>query len=339
MRIGLVSTVSALVTQDSAGSVEAWTWLMAHELTRRGHDVTVFGCQGSRTDGELVATLPGPYGAPDGYDDWQLCEWINLCTAVRHSNRFNLLHTQAYLWGVPLQKLIRIPMVHTLHIVPDVNNARLWESEPDTCVTALSTQQWHEYPHLKPAAVIPHGVDISQFTFNPKPDDYLLYLGRFTSGKGPIQAIEAARVHGMRLLMAGPENPYFREKVKPLIDGKQVEYVGYARPNERNKLLGGARALLYPIQYAESFGLVLIEAMLCGTPIAAMRYGAVPDIVEEGVGGFSADSKETFAQLIPHCFDLDRRRIRQDAEKRFSSERMANDYLNLYQQVCASRPV
>src|SRR5258706_14456505 len=127
--------------------------------------------------------------------------------------------------------------------------------------------------------------------------------------------------------MARQENPHFREKVKPLIDGQLVEYVGYARPAERNKLLGGARALLYPIQYPEFFGLVLLEAMLCGTPIAALRQGAVEEIIEEGVTGFSATTKEAFEQVIPRCFELDRRGIRQSAEQRFSAERMANDYV------------
>jgi glycosyltransferase involved in cell wall biosynthesis len=337
MRIALVSTVSAPVSQDSSGSVEAWIWLLARELKRLGHEITVFGCKGSSADAEVVITLPGPYGSPGGFDDWQLCEWINLCRAVEQSNRFDLLHTQAYLWGVPLQRIAQTPMVHTLHIVPDDNNARLWEANPGICVTAISSHQWSAYGHLKPAAVIPHGVDVSQFSFRETPEDYVLYLGRFTSGKGPLQAIEAARANGLRLLMAGPENPYFREKVKPLIDGKSVEYVGYARPAERNKLLGGARALLYPIQYPEAFGLVLLEAMLCGTPVAAMRRGAVEEIIEEGVSGFTATTAEGFQQLIPRCFQLSRERIRQNAQKRFSAERMASDYASLYQQVCTRR--
>jgi len=337
MRIALISTVSAPVAQDSGGSVEAWTWLMARELTRLGHEITVFGCAGSVADGHVVATMPGAYGAAGGYDDWQLCEWVNLCRGIEQSSRFDILHAQAYLWGVPLQKLVRTPMVHTLHIVPDDNHARLWESSLDSDVTALSKHQWSAYPHLHPAAVIPHGVDVAQFSFRETPDDYVLYLGRFTSGKGPIQAIKAARANGVRLLMAGPENPYFREKVKPLIDGQSVEYVGYARPAERNKLLGGARALLYPIQYPESFGLVLVEAMLCGTPIVSFRHGAVQEILEEGVSGFTATNQQAFEEIIPRCFTLDRKRIRENAEQRFSAELMAKTYAKLYQQVCDRR--
>jgi glycosyltransferase involved in cell wall biosynthesis len=339
MRIALVSTVSAPVCKDAWGSVEAWTWVLTRELRRLGHEVTVFGCAGSEAEGEVVITVPGPYGAPGCYDDWELCEWINLCRAVEQSNRFDVLHSQAYLWGIPLEKLSRAPMLHTTHIVPDNNTIRLWEFSPGSHVTAISRAQWSCCPNLEPAAVIPHAVDISQFTFREQPEDYVLYLGRFTSGKGPIEAIQTARALGLRLVMAGPDDRYFREQVQPLIDGKSVEYVGYAGPAERDKLLGGARALLYPIQYAEAFGLVLVEAMLCGTPIAAMNYGAVPEVIEEGLSGFAATTPEEFATIVPKCFGLERRRIRERAEERFSIERMARDYANVYEKVCAGEPV
>jgi glycosyltransferase involved in cell wall biosynthesis len=190
---------------------------------------------------------------------------------------------------------------------------------------------------LKPTAVIPHGVDVSQFVFQEKPDDYVCYLGRFTAGKGPRQAIAAARALGLRLLLAGPGDAYFREHVKPLVDGKTVEYIGSVSGAERSKLLGGAKALLYPIQYPEAFGLVLVEAMLCGTPIAAMNFGAVSEIVEPGINGYYANSPEEFLQIIPKCFALDRTRIRREAEIKFSAERMARDYAKFYEQVSAKK--
>ncbi len=332
MRLAQVSTLSATIRQDARGSVEAWLWLLTRELVRLGHEVTVFGAAGSQVDGELVATSPGPYGVNGALEDWELCEWVNLCRAVEQSARFDLLHSHAYLWGLPLQSLARAPMVHTLHIVPDHDHARLWQMTPAACVTALSQNQWNAYPQLRPAAVIPHGVDPSQFTLRTEPDDYVCYLGRFEPGKGPLQAIAAARAAGLRLLMAGPPNLYFRETVKPHIDGKTVEYVGFVTGAERNKLLGGARALLYPIQYHEAFGLVLVEAMLCGTPVVATRFGAVPEIVEPGVTGFIAETKEEFLQVIPRAMKLDRGRIRQLTEKRFSVEKMAQDYVAVYQR-------
>lgn len=338
MRIAQISTMSAPVLEDTGGSVESLIWLLTRELMRLGHEVTVFGTDGSKPPGNLVATLPGPYGAKDSLDDWHLCEWVNLCAAVKRSAEFDVLHSHAYLWGLPLEPFSKSPMVHTIHIVPDANSARLWSMSPNSRVTALSSHQWSSFPHLRPTAVIPHGVDVSQFTYREKPDDYLCYLGRFTSGKGPCQAIAVARSVGMRLLMAGPPNAYFHERVEPMIDGKTVEYLGIVTPSERNKLLGGARALLYPIQYPEAFGLVLVEAMLCGTPIAAMRLGAVPEIVEEGVTGFCAASAEEFQKAIPRCLSLDRRSIRRVAEQGFSCERMARDYARLYERIHKGEP-
>ncbi len=338
MRIAQISTLSAPVRRETGGSVESLIWLLTRELIRLGHQVTVFGAAGSGVDGELVATLAGPYGAHGSLDDWQLCEWVNLCRAVEQSSRFDVLHSHAYLWGIPLQSLSRAPLVHTTHIVPDDNSARLRSMWPGACVTAISKHQWSAYPHLSPMAIIPHGVDVAQFTVREEPDDYVCYVGRFTSGKGPIQAIETARTLGLRLLLAGPENKYFREQVKPLLDGRHVEYVGFVAGAARDKLLGGARALLYPIQYPEAFGLVLVEAMLCGTPVAAMRLGAVPEIVEEAVSGYTAQSKEEFAQALTQCLALDRRQISQRAAQRFSADRMTRDYARVYEKVAHLEP-
>src|SRR5439155_8055417 len=188
MRIAQISTLSAPVRRETGGSVESLIWLLGHELIRLGHEVTVFGTAGSEVEGELVATLPGPYGAKGSLDDWYLCEWVNLCDAVARSGNFDVLHSHAYLWGIPLQPFARAPMVHTTHIVPDDNSARLWEMSPRACVTAISKHQWSAFPRLPPAAVIPHVVDVSQFTLRENPGDYVGYLGRFTPGKGPLRA-------------------------------------------------------------------------------------------------------------------------------------------------------
>jgi glycosyltransferase involved in cell wall biosynthesis len=267
-----------------------------------------------------------------------LCEWVNLCRAAEQCARFDVVHTQAYLWGIPLEKLMRTPALHTMHIVPDDNSAKLWESAPSARVSAISRHQWSAYPHLKPAAIIPHAVDPGDFVYNPQPEDYVCYLGRFTSGKGPCQAIETARALGLKLLLAGPEDRYFREVVQPLIDGTAVEWVGYVTGAERSKLLGGARALLYPIQYPEAFGLVLIEAMLCGTPVAAIGLGAVPEIVEQGITGALASATEDFPQAVQKCLGLDRRLVRARAEERFSARKMAREYLRFYEQAALHGP-
>lgn len=333
MRIAQVSTLCSPVCQERAASVEQLVWLLTRGLIDLGHEVTVFASAGSETSGELVATLPGPYGVDGAPDDWQICEWINLCRAVEQSGRFDVLHSHAYLWGLPLERLSQAPMVHTLHIPPEEHAARLWSMWPGARVTAISNYQWSRFPDFKPAAMIYHGVDSAQFTFRRKPDDYVCYLGSFTEAKGPIRAITAARTLGLRLLLAGPNNAYYKEKVEPLVDGKSVEYVGYVSGTERDRLLGGARALLYPICYPEPFGLVLVEAMMCGTPVAAMRLGAVPEVVDENVTGCSAADDSEFEQAILRAMALDRGQVREQAIARFSAERMAREYAQLYASV------
>jgi glycosyltransferase involved in cell wall biosynthesis len=313
--------------------VEWLVWLLSQELLRLGHEVTVFGAAGSEVSGELVATLPGPYGSGGSPGDWHICEWINLCRAVEQSERFDVLHSHAYLWGVPLQVLSKAPLVHTAHILPGEDLVDLWQMAPDACVTAISQFQWKDVTQLKPRATIFHGVDPDQFSFCPDPEDYVCYLGRFMPEKGPLEAIAAARALGLRILLAGPQNPYFDQHIKPLVDGRSVEYVGFVTGRQRERLLGRARALLYPLQYPEPFGLVIIEAMMCGTPVMARRLGAVPELVDEGITGACATSAEEFRQLLPQVFLLDRHQVRQWALTRFTAQRMAQENALLYQQL------
>ena len=336
MRIALISPVDGPVRQTGAGAVQGLVWLLSRELTRLGHEVTVFGLAGSEPCGEFVATLTD---AAYSFDDWQIAEWVNLCRALEQSDRFDVLHIHGYLWGLPLDRLARAPMVHTLHQWPHHDDKYLRSMMPDTCVTAISHCQWSKYPHLKPTAVVHNGVDVSQFTLRTDPDAYVCFLGQFSSSKGPLLAIEAARALGSRLLLAGPTNDFYTEHVEPLVDGRSVEYVGWVAGRERDQLLGGARALLYPVQKPEPFGLVQVEAMMCGTPVVAIRLGAVPEIVDDGVTGFCVDSPEELAPAAAQAFALDRRRVRQRAESRFSADRMAREYLQVYEKlVSTGRP-
>ena len=174
--------------------------------------------------------------------------------------------------------------------------------------------------------------------FRADPEDYLLFLGRFTEGKGVLAAIDVARRTGHRLLIAAAENDYYREQVVPLVDGRQIVYAGEVSQAEKVSLLGGARALVYPVQAGESFGLVLAEAAACGTPAAALRCGAVAEIVEDGVTGVTFDTIEAMIDGLPGVLSLDRARIRQRAVARFGVDRMVDEYAAVYAAL-ATKPV
>jgi glycosyltransferase involved in cell wall biosynthesis len=334
MRIAQVSTVGTPVQETGSDSIESLVWLLSRELVKLGHEVTVFAAAGSEVPhARLITTLPGTYGNGGAPDNWQSCEWINLARAVERSNEFDILHAHAYLWGLPLARLSQAPLVHTLHITPYDDDARLRALYPRACVTALSAFQWSAYPDLRQAAVIHHGVDPQQFTFRDNPADYLLYIGRFIPEKGPVQAIELARNLGIPLVLAAKENDYFRQEILPLVDGKAVRYAGFVKGTQRDELLGGARALLYPLQAPEPFGLVLVEAMMCGTPVAAISLGAVPEVVDEGITGFISATLDQLPGAVTRSIALDRQQVRAQAIKRFSVRTMANAYVEVYQRL------
>jgi glycosyltransferase involved in cell wall biosynthesis len=334
MRIGLISTLATPVLEQGSASVEGLVWLLSREFTLLGHEVTVFAAGGSRPHGRLIASLPGTYGQQGAPGDWQVCEWVNIARAVEASGELDVLHCHSYLYGLPARRLSTVPLVSTMHINGSDEYARQWKLFPDACVTAISRFQWSAFAELRPAAVVPHGVDESAFVFQPEPEDYLCFLGRFLPGKGPLLAIQAARALSVRLVLAGPRSHYYEEHVKPLVDGRSVEYVGWVQGEERARLLGGARALLYPQQAPEPFGLVQVESMMCGTPVAAVDMGAVPEIIDAGVTGYYSTSAADFVQSVERAVNLDRRQVRARAEARYSARRMALEYLSVYKGVC-----
>jgi glycosyltransferase involved in cell wall biosynthesis len=335
MRIAQVSTLAAPVRAESAGvgSVEGLVWTLADHLTRGGHEVTVFGAAGSDVPGELVATLPGAYGAAGTPDDWQLCEWINLSEAVRQSERFDVVHCHAYLWGLPLGPLSRSPLVHSMHVWPYTDAVLLRRSFPSAVVIAPSRVQWMGHGDLPPARIVPHGVDPDFFQFQPRSHDSACYLGRFIPGKGPRHAMAAAREAGIDLVMAGPSSDYFVEEVAPAVDGRTVRYVGPVDGPTRPELLGSAGVLLAPFQAPEPFCLVLVEAMMCGTPVVTTTVGAAPEVVDPGLTGYCATQLSELPALMHAALALDRSAVRARAEERFSAALMVERHLEVYREA------
>jgi glycosyltransferase involved in cell wall biosynthesis len=202
---------------------------------------------------------------------------------------------------------------------------------------AISNEQKMLLDGANVVATVLHGIDTDNFTFRETPDDYLLFLGRFTKGKGVLQAIEVARRVGMKLVLAAAEDDYYRQEIAPHVDGTQIIYYGEADFAAKVKLFGGARALLYPVQAREPFGLVLAEAMACGTPVVALDLGAVREVVDDGVTGIIFSDLGEMVENLSRAFSLDRRRIHERAVARFGVDRMVREYVAVYERILESR--
>lgn len=338
LRIAMVAPVATSVPPERSGSVEAMTSLLTEGLVARGHDVTLFATASSRTTARLHATFAQGYREDLSMWPWEFCELMNLTAAVERAAAFDVIHYQAeyYPMSVALSRLVPTPIVQTLHHAPGATEVALWSRYPEAPFVAVSREQARLLDGLNVVGIVPHGLDTDAFTFCAHPDDYLLFLGRFTEGKGVLQAIEIARGAGMKLVLAAAENEYYQDVIAPLVDGTRVVYAGEVDHAAKVRLLGGARALLYPVQSPESFGLVLTEAMSCGTPVAALDCGPVAEIVSQGVTGGVFSSVDALIAGLPSVLALDRAAVRRTAVDRFGAARMVDGYCAVYAKLAAS---
>ena len=335
MRIAHIAPVATTIPPPKSGSVETMTSLLTEGLVARGHDVTLFATADSKTKARLHAIYPHGYWHDENMWPWELYEMLNLAAAVERAAEFDIIHYEAayYPMSLAFTRLSPTPIVQTLHHSPSAAEVQLWSRYPEAPFVAISKEQERLLSGLNVVGTVLHGIDTDNFAFRETPEDYLLFLGRFTDGKGPLQAIEIAKRVGMQLILAAAEDDYYRERVAPHVDGRRVIYFGEADFQAKVKLYGGARALLYPIQAREPFGLVLAEAMACGTPVAALDRGAVREVVDEGVTGLIFGDLEAMARGLPRVFDLDRRRVHERAVARFGTKRMVDEYIAVYTRI------
>jgi len=335
VRIAHIAPVATTIPPPKSGSVETMTSLLTEGLVARGHDVTLFATADSKTSAKLEGTYPHGYWHDEHMWPWELYEMLNLAAAVERAGEFDIIHYEAayYPMSLAFTRLCATPIVQTLHHSPSAAEVQLWTRYPEAPFVAISQEQARLLEGVNVVGTVLHGIDTDNFTFQAVPEDYLLFLGRFTDGKGPLQAIEIARRLGMRLILAAAEDDYYRERVAPHVDGVHVIYFGEADFKAKVKLYGGARALLYPIQAREPFGLVLAEAMACGTPVVALDRGAVREVVDEGVTGLIFNDLEEMVRGLPRVFDLDRQRVHAQAVARFGTNRMVEEYIAVYKRI------
>jgi glycosyltransferase involved in cell wall biosynthesis len=336
LRIGIVGPVATTIPAAKNGSVELVTALLCDGLVERGHAVSLFGVAKTQTRAVLHATFERGYSDLHGLWPWEMCELVNVAIACERWQEFDVIHYQAPYFPVTIafSKIISVPFVQTIHHQPMPGELALLRKYPETHYVAISDYQAGAMTGLNSVTTVRHGIDTRNFRFGIEPDDYLVFLGRFTPGKGALAAIEVARRTGTRLLMAAPESDYYRTNIASQVDGHLVRYLGELDFPKKTQLLSHARALIYPVQEGEPFGLVLVEAMACGTPIAALKRGAVPELVKEGVSGYSFDSLDDLIAGLPRVYGLDRAAVRAHAVRHFDEKRMVDEYERLYRRVC-----
>lgn len=335
LRIAQIASVGTPVYRGVGESVEQLVALICDELVARGHDVTLFATGDSRTEAKLDAYFEQGYEVDEDLWDWQFTEYMHVGHAYAKAADFDVIHCHSYHFGLPFAPFVTIPNVHTHHVAMEPGVVKGYRGLPGVHVVVVSRFQASGYAGCPNVELIPHGIDTSQFPFGKGDGGYLLFLGRMIEDKGPAEAIKIARAADMPLILAGAAEDAFDERIAPHVDGEQIKFVGQVGAKERNRLLGGAGALIYPLLYPEPFGLVMIEAMTCGTPVLGTELGAIPELVEPGLTGYLAPTWETIPSLIPRALELDRQAIRERALERFDYRRMVDRHEALYLRLAA----
>ncbi len=342
MKIAQLCSVGHRVSREAPYGIYGSVGNLTDALVAHGHDVTLFAAGDAQTAAPVVSTAP--VNAKDrNLSEAEIMrenlETASLC--YRNSSKFDVIHSHFTLLGCHFSSVVDTPTVHSIHspitedLLPHVSKYR-----KERFISFSLAQRRRIQPELNWIANIYHGIDTAAYAFAPEAQEYVLYLGRITEDKGVHIAIAAAKEAGVQLLIAGmsyPSEGYWSEQIEPHVDGSTVRFLGHADMARKTELLRGARALLFPTQYDEVFGLVMIEAMACGTPVIGFDNGAVPEIVEDGLTGFVVRTQKQMALAIKKAKTISRAACRERAEKLFSIEKMVRGYERVYERVIASR--
>jgi glycosyltransferase involved in cell wall biosynthesis len=320
---------------------------LTEELVRQGHDVTLFASGDSQTSAKLIRCCDMALRFNPAVRDALPYHLIMLDEVRRRIDQFDVLHFHVELLHAPLMRDLADQTLTTLHgrlDLPDL--APFYAAFRDLPLASISSNQRGYLGNAHWLGTVYHGIPRDRLPFCSNPDGYLAFLGRISPEKRPDLAIEIAARSGMPLKIAAKvdvaDQAYWETKIRPMVaDNPDVEFIGEIGERDKAGFLGGADALLFPIDWPEPFGLVVIEAMACGTPVIAYRRGSVPEVVEENVSGLVVDTTEEAVMAVRRIRDLDRIKVRAAFERRFTAERMAHDYVAIYRQLLAahSRPV
>jgi glycosyltransferase involved in cell wall biosynthesis len=335
VRIAQLAPLDEAVPPKRYGGTERVVSWLTEELVRRGHDVTLFASGDSHTAAELVpvvARADRPGGDPGSF----AARILQLGMVMRRAQRFDVIHSHLDVFG--FAALDGLPVISTMHGRLDVGlYGPILQTFARHPVVSISDAQRIPVPDACWAGTVHHGLPIEEYPYTPEPADYFAFVGRMSPEKRPHVAIEIARRAGVRLLLAAKvdrvDREYFDEMVRPRLREPGIEYVGELGEADKVELLRRARGLLFPILWPEPFGLVMIEALACGTPVIARRCGSIPEVVAHGEVGFVCDDDAELLRAVELVDRLDRARCREHVARYFDVTRMARDYEQLFRRV------
>jgi glycosyltransferase involved in cell wall biosynthesis len=333
MKIALLGPVAWRTPPLGYGPWELVVSTLAEGLVASGVDVTLFATLDSVTAAELDGVCPTAYNDNAALDG-RVWEALHIGHCLSRSHEFDLVHNHLDWLPLAMSRLCRAPMLTTIHGIGD---RRILPAYQRSISRFVSISDADRQPDLEYLATVHHGIDMSQWPFQPVPGEGLVCFGRIHPDKATADAIEIARRLGRPLTICGPvqDARYYEEQVAPHVDGEAVRFLGNVGGADRARVLGGAAALLHPLGFDEPFGLSVVEAMACGTPVVAYRRGALPETVVDGVTGFLVDGVDGAVDAVPRALALDRAGVAATARRRFSAERMVAEYLAIYEQMLA----
>ena len=344
MRIAQVAPLYEAVPPRLYGGTERIVAYLTDALVELGHDVTLFASAEAGTRARRVACRERALRLDPDLKSDLAAHLAMLDRVLERADEFDVIHFHIDLLHMPIFRDLAARTVTTLHGRLDIKDlGPCYVRFPEYPLVSISYEQRRPLPQLSWIRTIHHGVPADLLPLTPAPGgNYLAFLGRIAPEKRPDRAIAIAKKAGIRLKIAAKVDPadreYFKQEIEPLLDHPLIEFLGEISDAEKGRFLGNARALLFPIDWPEPFGLVMIEAMACGTPVIAYRRGSVPEVVDHGVSGLLVDDLEGAVRAVRHIEDLDRRAIRRTFERRFTAAVMARNYLRLYEDVATMMP-
>ena len=343
MKIAMLAPFEERVPPVKYGGTELVIYNLVEQLVKMGHEVTLLASGDSLTSAELVKIFPTSIRSNPDIKDVNLRNAYKFMGVGRvvdylRNNKFDVIHNHIGWRFLPFQNLLDVPVVTTLHGPLDVPyQQKVYGAYADSNFISISLSQRKPMPDLNFIANVYNGLEIEKFKQNYKPKDYFSFLGRMSPEKGPVQAIQIAKKAGVKLVMAAKvdlaDKEFFESEVKPLIDDDQVRFIGEVDHDGKIELLRNSKGLIAPIQWEEPFGLFFTEAMICGSPVFAMRRGSVPEIVVDGKTGFICSNEEEMDEKIKLVDKISRKDCFEHVKNNFSSERMANGYLEAYKKA------